>query len=291
MGKLHGGHAGVFGLVFLLDLGVAIAGARKDPFIKWTHRKMFMGVHSSGVKLCVAPHSRNLERATEIAKQNASFALRTWLGALKTNDATVNDRVIHTCSGADYTVDLHSTASFSRSLRRDLRAFVFPNQSNHIQVHAGALSAGLFLHEFGHAFAGLGDTYVEGGQYNCKEGFPASIMCSHFLFGEKLLQADRMGLRDSYSSSYSSYLLKDGFDSVCLPWLRGTLYWVEGRQVPIAKLQPKASSVNFANGFPSVLHVKVQNESGKKEYVPWNLAVRQSEALRRFREKVEVVFK
>lgn len=52
------------------------------------------------------------------------------------------------------------------------------------------------LHEWGHAFIGLGDTYVEG-THQCQPDQPISLMCSHLRSGGRILADDRNGLSES----------------------------------------------------------------------------------------------
>jgi hypothetical protein len=278
------------GLLCLLYSFSGHAEAEKDPFITWIHRNRFKGVHNAEVSLCVTPHGAIASTSIATAKKNAGSALLVWLRALAVNDPTITRKVVLSCLNPDYTVDLYRSDYFGKYLRKDLRAYVRSPESDHIRVHEGALSYGLFLHEFGHAFAALGDTYVDDATARCKEGYPASIMCSHTRFGGKLLQPDLLGLRHTYADTYGSFLLASGYQKFCEPWLRGAVFWVEGRKVGIKAFTIKESSISYTAGYPSTLFLKVQIAPDKVVYVPWHLTRSKQESVRRFTEMVEASF-
>jgi len=93
-------------------------------------------------------------------------AMRQWLDAVRPLDPGVTSSVVLSCE---------SPHGYVRVLNRG--EYATPGS---VQVNSGTV-LGTYLHEFGHAFACLGDTYVGGRAGNCMSGQPHSVMCDGLL--------------------------------------------------------------------------------------------------------------
>lgn len=97
------------------------------------------------------------------AKTWSRRAILTWFRALKVIDERVTGNIALTCTNRDLTINLKTGDSTS---------FASPS----VATIYTQRPFGTWTHEFGHALAGLTDTYG-GGAGSCKSGQPLSLMC------------------------------------------------------------------------------------------------------------------
>lgn len=110
--------------------------------------------------------------------------LMVWQRELRKRDPDIVSSAVISCDDYDYEIQTYATPGRAHANRRG-RIRLFRNTD-----------FATIVHEFGHAFAGLGDTYVEG-VWTCKPGQPMSIMCST-RYGAKLFRDDINGLLKVY---------------------------------------------------------------------------------------------
>lgn len=222
------------------------------PYEEWPHRYQMSGFFEGEIRLCVVAGTEVTIGARNLALENASKALAAWGGHALRIFPKVKTHIKKTCKDPHYTVTIHTTENFSRNHRKDLRAYVDGKNPNRIEVNLSDLSYGLFLHEFGHAFVGLGDTYVDDASGKCKSEQPNSIMCSHYRFGTKLMTDDLNGLKNQLPEVFSSYLLVDGIQKYFLNPISQRVI-VDGLKV--ADLKIKFKNISYQEGKPNKLYV------------------------------------
>ncbi len=113
------------------------------------------------IKLCVTGVG-NLTRARTLSKAS----VEKWLDAIRPLNTNVTTVVEFDC-----------TSPHGRLIVDNSGEYAYAGE-----IHVRETSApGTYLHEFGHAFACLGDTYVNGTAAYCAAGQPHSIMCDGLL--------------------------------------------------------------------------------------------------------------
>lgn len=115
------------------------------------------------IRLCVygtAASGQSLEKAKDYSKR----ALLKWFRALRQIDDKVTENVLFSCEKPHLRVQLEP--GNGTSMGRCGYARIYSQRPY-----------GTYLHEFGHAVAGLADTYSGGSAGNCISGQPQSVMC------------------------------------------------------------------------------------------------------------------
>lgn len=115
------------------------------------------------IRLCIygsAANGQSLEKARYYSKK----ALLKWFRALRQIDDKVTDEVVFTCDKPHLKVQLEPGNGTSMG------------RCGYTRIYSQR-PYGTYLHEFGHAVAGLADTYSGGSAGNCISGQPQSVMC------------------------------------------------------------------------------------------------------------------
>lgn len=115
------------------------------------------------IRVCVygnAAQGQTLEKSRNFSKR----ALLTWFRALRQIDDQVSSDVTFSCEKPHLKVNILSGNGTSMA------------RCGYAQIYSQR-PYGTYLHEFGHAVAGLGDTYYGGSAGNCISGHPQSVMC------------------------------------------------------------------------------------------------------------------
>lgn len=115
------------------------------------------------IRICIygsAASGQSLERARYYSKK----ALLKWFRALRQIDDKVTDDVAFSCEKPHLKIQLEPGSG--TSMGRCGYTLIYSQRPY-----------GTYLHEFGHAVAGLADTYSGGSAGNCISGQPQSIMC------------------------------------------------------------------------------------------------------------------
>lgn len=136
------------------------------------------------LRVCVRG-SGNIAHAQMMTRRG----LEAWLVPLRARYEGIATDIEFGCTNADATVNVYPG---------DGRAYSSPGV---VQGIYDARPLGSWIHEFGHAFACLGDTYVGGTAAWCQAGQPRSIMCYGLLLNDVTAddiaglehQADRLG--------------------------------------------------------------------------------------------------
>lgn len=146
-----------------------------------------LAVRESEFRLCV--RNQGYKGDMEKQKQNAMVALLTWYRALRQIDPKVQNNIKQSCSNSHMDVLVFSGGN--RSSARGHQISVFADNGD-----------GSILHEMGHAFAGLSDTYDTGAGLagRCVPGQPQSVMC--------------WGMYGNHDASGHSLLYKDDIDGI-----------------------------------------------------------------------------
>ena len=103
---------------------------------------------------------RDLERVKTWSRR----AALTWLRAIKLIDNRILGRIIFSCEKSHLTIRLQQGGGTS---------YASPSVSTIYLTRP----YGTWTHEFGHAFAGLSDTYAGSAAGSCRSGQPESLMC------------------------------------------------------------------------------------------------------------------
>jgi hypothetical protein len=115
------------------------------------------------IRLCIqgnAAGGASLERAKDYSKR----ALLSWFRALRQIDDKVTNQVVFSCNKPHLKVQLDQGNGTSMG------------RCGYTRIYSQR-PYGTYLHEFGHAVAGLADTYSGGSAGNCVSGQPQSVMC------------------------------------------------------------------------------------------------------------------
>lgn len=99
----------------------------------------------------------------ERSKTWARSAILAWLRIAKVMDEKVTSKVVFTCANTHLTINLKNGGGTS---------FASPSVATIYMTRP----YGTWTHEFGHALAGLSDTYASGAG-KCQSGQPESLMC------------------------------------------------------------------------------------------------------------------
>ncbi len=135
----------------------------ESAYVIWQRgaRCMMRKSLAPSIKVCVTGGG-DLTHARALTKDS----LLKWLDAVRPLNANVTSTIEFTCNAPDGMVSVDNTGEYAS-----------PGD-----VHTYSSSApGTMLHEFGHAFACLNDTYVGGIAGNCQAGQPHSVMCDGLL--------------------------------------------------------------------------------------------------------------
>lgn len=138
-------------------------GTVESPYVIWQRSSgcLIRKALAPSIRMCVRSGG-DLARAQRLTRES----LLKWLDAIRPLNAQVTQTVEFNCTSYDGTLTVDNTGEYSYAG----------------QVHVRESSApGTYLHEFGHAFACLGDTYVNGTAAYCMAGQPHSIMCDGLL--------------------------------------------------------------------------------------------------------------
>jgi len=148
-------------------------------------------------KICIEGSQNEIAKAQDYARR----AMLTWLRALRQIDPKVTSRVEFSCSAPHQTIKLIPGSGTSTS------------GAQHSNIYTER-PYGTYLHEFGHSFAALGDTY-DGGGGSCTAGQPESLMCRG-AYGNKdsqgfstLYQDDVTGIQSRYRQIFSDVTAPD----------------------------------------------------------------------------------
>lgn len=123
---------------------------------------------------------------TKEAEDKTRKALTLWLDAIRPLDAKVTKKILFSCEAPDTTVFVYQGSGQEHSNGQNINVF-------------DSSPLGTYLHEYGHAFACLGDTYAYGTAGYCVYGQPHSVMCDGLLVNE-LSQDDIAGVRGQFKS-------------------------------------------------------------------------------------------
>lgn len=155
-------------------------------------------MRSSEFKLCV--QNQGYSGSMDKQRENALQGLLVWYRAVRQIDPAIKNNIKFDCNNAD--VEVNVTGGGDRSYA----------EGNVITLMAGN-GDGSILHEYGHAFAGLADTYDTGtGQAGaCVQGQPKSVMCwgmygKHDNAGHSLLyDDDAKGIQSNYKAVFPEF--------------------------------------------------------------------------------------
>jgi hypothetical protein len=258
----------------------------------WNNPISFNGIYQTEMRICIAAQKSVGAPTIDRAQITAIDALRTWAIQVRRLSRYATTKVVYSCASPHYRIIIYTSTSFARLFNSQLRSFVKTEQVNTIYTHDGAVNApGVLLHEFGHAFAGLGDTYVNGGNYDCQPGQPASLMCSHFRFGSKLMTDDLDGLKNVYAINFGDYLTsQEFFGKEFGPYLDAVIS-SSTADVKFSDLKPKVTNVIFKDGFPDQILLTMTRPSGSnavnasldsKLQLAWTLAHDPKQETQRF---------
>lgn len=160
------------------------AESQESPYIAnaYTNYCLLTKTHAPSIKMCVQGNG-DLTRARRLTEES----LLQWLNALRPVTSNVTSTIEFTCNSPDGYVTV------SNSVQR-----AYAMGSN---VWVGNTSEpGTYLHEFGHSFACLGDTYASYAGV-CLPGQPRSIMCDGLL-RNTLAADDIAGVRAQYARHF-----------------------------------------------------------------------------------------
>ena len=150
-----------------------------DQYVIWQQSANCMITKSlkPALTMCVTGQG-DLDRARKLTEKS----LLQWLDAVRDLHSGVASKIVFSCTNPDgrLTVDNNGEYAYAGD------------------VHLGSSSAeGTYLHEFGHAYACLGDTYVNGTAGACQDGQPHSVMCDGLLRND-LSPDDIAGVRAQF---------------------------------------------------------------------------------------------
>lgn len=205
---------GIFCLVSLIVSACGQSASNNSTsevnYLSWgdssLRQSSFAKAREDSLNICITGQAgtADLERAKLWSKR----ASLTWLRVMKLIDEKVTSNIRFTCTQKHLTVNLRPGSGTS---------FASPSVSTIYLTRP----YGTWTHEFGHALAGLNDTYA-GGAGSCKSGQPQSLMCWG-AYGPKnnpdqfstLWQDDIAGMRANYKRIFGTNLTPpDWADSV-----------------------------------------------------------------------------
>jgi hypothetical protein len=148
------------------------------PYVIWQQSSACLITKSlePSIRMCVTGYNASH------AQQQTKASLLQWLDAVRDLNPAVTSTIEFTCDNPHGRLTVDNTGEYSYAG----------------DVHVRSNSApGTYLHEFGHAFACLGDTYVSGTAGYCAYGQPHSIMCDGLLRND-LTADDIAGVRKQF---------------------------------------------------------------------------------------------
>jgi hypothetical protein len=152
------------------------------------HFLTMAGPQSCTIKSALKPQINICFRGSGVnqsIKTHTFNGVREYLNVLRPLNSEVTDNVVEDCSSPDLTVNVSNGNGVSTGGMRRINTYANKGYAT-------------ILHELGHAFACLGDTYVGRQAGYCKKGQPESIMCWG-AFGKKELYPDDIeGIRRQF---------------------------------------------------------------------------------------------
>lgn len=156
-------------------------GQQEDYYKLWSSSKKCIVTKSLQPVIRICVHgSGDLARSRDLVRES----MRQWLNAVRPLHSGVTDQVEFSCDNPHGYVRVRGGSG---------RAFASPGKTT---VYNKS-NLGTYLHEFGHAFACLGDTYRNATAGKCQSGQPNSIMCDGMLRKE-LAQDDINGVQAQF---------------------------------------------------------------------------------------------
>jgi hypothetical protein len=169
---------------------------QEDEFRLWSQSKNCLVRKSLQPVVTICVHGQgDLKRGRGLVAES----MRQWLDAIRGIHPGVTEKVEFTCDDPDGYVRIRGGSG---------RAFASPGKTT---VYNKS-KLGTYLHEFGHAFACLGDTYRNATAGKCQSGQPHSIMCDGFLRTD-LSADDIAGVREQFKRMVGL----DGVDNTPTP--------------------------------------------------------------------------
>lgn len=141
------------------------------------------------INVCVSSQASGAD--TEKQKQYTLRALTEWLGALRQVNGNVTDQVAFNCGADSLKLNVHAGNATATGGPGFIN--VYPTKQ-----------LGTHLHEWGHAFACLGDTYQGRQAGSCKPGHPESIMCWGEYGEDRLYDDDIKGVQKIFLQKFPS---------------------------------------------------------------------------------------
>lgn len=134
-------------------------------FVPWNidNRCLIRHVFSPQIKICIEG-SGDYARA----QANISKALLLWIDPLRNDHKNLTKQIVFTCDNPDG----HVVVSQGWTQEMAGGGVVWVSDQS---------AFGTYLHEYGHAFACIGDTYVNSTAGYCMDGQPHSVMCDGLL--------------------------------------------------------------------------------------------------------------
>jgi hypothetical protein len=166
---------------------------QEADFRLWNESKKCLVTQSlePAVKICVHGQG-DLERGRGLVAES----MRQWLDAVRGIHSGVTEKVEFTCDNPHGYVRIRGGSG---------RAFASPGKTTVYNTS----KLGTYLHEFGHAYACLGDTYRNSTAGKCQSGQPHSIMCDGFL-RQDLTEDDIAGVREQFKRMVGFDDIDDG---------------------------------------------------------------------------------
>ena len=157
----------------------ATAAPVAEPYVIWQQSAKCIITKSLKPELtmCVTG-SGDLDHARQVTAKS----LMQWLDAVRDLHKGVATKVVFGCTNPDGRLTVDNSGEYAYAG----------------DIHLKTSSAdGTYLHEFGHAYACLGDTYVNGTAGACAAGQPHSVMCDGLL-RDDLSADDIAGVRAQF---------------------------------------------------------------------------------------------
>jgi hypothetical protein len=250
---LHGAVEMNLGKMFIVFAMLSSANSAFAQWLPLVHDHAFNGIHDLAIKICIKPQDQESKHYADRASEWANVGLRQWLKEVNQIDGSSAKSVVHSCASPHYTIKLYSPKSFPREVEGSMRSYVKLQESANMYTHTAALTAGLFTHEFGHAFASLDDTYVAEKPGVCKKGQPKSIMCYEFTGTHKLLSDDIEGVKARYCTYLMVKIATDDFVADIMKF-EGLREVAAGRSLRDLKLE--IAKINYEGQCPSSIMLR-----------------------------------
>lgn len=193
------------------------------------------------------------QQVLDKAKKFSKRAVLQWFRALKQIDGKVTKNIDFNCSaGSDLNISLRPGGG---------TAFAGCGKTTIYETRP----YGTYLHEFGHALAGLSDTYVGGSAGSCQSGQPKSVMCWG-AYGKKDSEGFSMLYPDDVEGIQTQYrkLFKDlqppSFQVDPFANLNPENPWPQDGSNPITTTNPQSLGTNLFAAFGN------RDNSGSETY-------------------------